>query len=144
MTRDEILDEWNRDGIIDPAHLDNESLNIPRLHAKYLRYLSDEKMLLRAFEGELKKLSLAKFEFLLHGDTVESKEAGWELPPQGRLMRTEIDRYLAADDDISKMTYRLENQKQKVYILEDILKVIHGRNYLITNAIKFQIFQGGG
>ena len=92
MTRDEILDEWNQDGIIDPAHLDKESLNIPRLHAKYLRYLSNEKMVLRAYETELKKISLAKFEFLLHGDTVESKELGWELPPQGRLMRTEVER----------------------------------------------------
>jgi hypothetical protein len=144
MTRDEILDEWTKDGIIDPAHLDTESLNIPRLHAKYIRFLSNEKMTLRAYEAELKKLSLEKYEWLLHGDTVESKKLGWELPPSGRIMRVEVDRYLSADEDINKLTFKLENQRQKVYILEDILKVIHGRNFLIKNAISFQIFQNGG
>ncbi len=144
MTRNEILDEWNQDGIIDPAHLDKESLNIPRLHAKYIRHLSNEKMILRTLETELKKLSLAKYEWLLHGDTVESKKLGWELPPSGRLMRVEVDRYLAADEDINKLTFRVENQKQKVYILEDILKVIHSRNFLIKAAIDFQKFQNGG
>ena len=143
MTRDEILDEWNQDGLIDPAHLDKESLNIPRLHAKYLRYLSNEKMALKVCDGELKKLSLLKSEFLLHGDTLESKKLGWELPPQGRVMRTEVERYLSADEDLLKLSLKLENQRQKVYILEDILKVIHSRNFLIKNAISFQIFQSG-
>lgn len=143
MTRNEILDEWNQDGIIDPAHLDKESLNIPRLHAKYIRHLSNEKMILRTLETELKKLSLAKYEWLLHGDTVESKKLGWELPPSGRLMRVEVDRYLAADEDINKLTFRVENQKQKVYILEDVMKCIHSRNFLIRAAIDFQRFQQG-
>ena len=144
MTRDEILNEWRSDGYIDPSHLDREALDVPRLHAKYLSHLSYERLVLKAVESEFRKLSLAKFEFLLHGDTVESKQRGWELPPQGRLLRTEVDRYLAADDDLNKLAYKVENQKQKVFILEDILRLIHGRNYLITNAIKFQIFQGGG
>jgi len=143
MTRDDILNEWRTDAYIDPGHLDRESLDIPRLQCKYLRYLSDEKMLIRVYESELKKISLAKFEFLLHGDTAETKEMGWELPPQGRLMRTEIDRYLAADEDLIKLAYRLDNQKQKVYILEDILRMIHDRKFHINNAIKFQMFQHG-
>ena len=123
--------------------LDKESLNIPRLHAKYIRHLSNEKMILRTLETELKKLSLAKYEWLLHGDTVESKKLGWELPPSGRLMRVEVDRYLAADEDINKLTFRVENQKQKVYILEDVMKCIHSRNSLIREAIDFQRFQQG-
>lgn len=143
MTRDEILDEWNQDGIIDPAHLDIESLNIPRLHAKYLRYLSDEKMLLRASQSEYKKLYLTKYVWITQGDTKETKEKGWELPPQGCIMKVEVDKFLDADEDLIKSRFKIFGQEEKVRILDDIMKSIHSRNFLIRAAIDFQRFQAG-
>jgi hypothetical protein len=144
MTRDEILGEWCMDSQLDHGHLDHDSLAVPKLHGKYWGYLSNEKMALRCMEADLKRLSFEKYEFYTQGETVASRDKGWELPPQGRVLRNEVERFLFADNDLLKFQLRVENQKQKVAVLEDIIKSLNNRHWVIRNAIEFQKFQAGG
>ena len=43
MELDEIMKMWEEDSHIDDKDLDNESLNIPNVHQKYLNIYSKEK-----------------------------------------------------------------------------------------------------
>ena len=43
ITLDDVQHEWTIDSKIDPELLDEESIKIPQLHSKYLKYLKMEK-----------------------------------------------------------------------------------------------------
>lgn len=42
----DIMNEWDKDSKIDEANLATESIGVPRLHSKYLRILTTEKVIL--------------------------------------------------------------------------------------------------
>lgn len=143
MTLDEIITLWNEDADIDQTKLDTESLLIPKLHGKYWKMLNHERLLLRKYESDMKKLLLQKYEFLTQGPTKETVEKGWELPPSGKVIKSDVDRYLDADSDMIDMSLKIGIQKEKVSILEDIIRSINNRNWIIRNAIEFLRYQSG-
>ena len=57
MRLEEILDLWTQDSQIDDTDLDAESLKIPVLHGKYLKYLYNERLKLRSLKIKYKSLS---------------------------------------------------------------------------------------
>ena len=63
ITLDDVQHEWTIDSKIDPELLDEESIKIPQLHSKYLKYLSDVKLLKIKKEMEYKVLLREKFEY---------------------------------------------------------------------------------
>lgn len=144
MTREEILDEWSKDCIIDDIHLDSASLETPKIHSKYWRYLSNERLILKKYETDLKQLALKKYEFFTQGPTKETVEKGWELPAKGTLIKAEADRFLEADSDIINLSLKIANQKEKTEILNDIIKELKNRNWIIRNVLEFRRFESGG
>lgn len=144
MTREEILEGWRVDADIDPTHLGDAALDVPRLHSKWIRILAEERLVLRRQETDYKKLALMKYEFLLHGPTTETVAKGWELPPRGRLIKNEVDRYLDVDEELSAMQLRMSNQREKVAILEEIMRSINSRNWTIRNVLENRRIENGG
>ena len=63
MKLEEIQLMWERDAQIDRTELGEESLRIPQLHSKYFKIFSQERLLLRKMEVELKQLYKNKFEW---------------------------------------------------------------------------------
>lgn len=143
MKLENIQNLWDNDCKIDPISLHNESLNISKLHSKYIRILSSEKMILKQHEISYKILYKKKFEFYTQGETKESKEKNWILPEKGCVLKQESALYLESDDNLCELSLKISLQKEKILILEDILKSIHQRNFMIKNAIDFIKFQAG-
>ncbi len=56
MILDEILNLWDIDSQMDPMDLSEESVKSARLHAKYYRYFSKEKLILVSMEQDKKVL----------------------------------------------------------------------------------------
>jgi len=63
MKIDDIYAEWEKDSQINRSELGDEALNIPKLHHKYFKIFTHERLLLRKQEVELKQLKLEKLEF---------------------------------------------------------------------------------
>jgi Recombination, repair and ssDNA binding protein UvsY len=143
MTLNDIFVLWEKDSRINPMALNHEALNISQLHCSYYQLLSNERLCLKALELEHKALYLKKHEFLTQGPTKESEEKGWNLPPKGCVLKGEAALYLDADDILNEHLLLIFSVKEKVSILEDILKIIHSRGYLIKSAIDFVKFQAG-
>ena len=77
MRLEEIHAMWAEDSAVDVVALDIESGKTPRLHAKYLRMLSEEKMILQAITEEMNELRAAKTDRLLgHMTEEELKRRG--------------------------------------------------------------------
>jgi hypothetical protein len=143
MKLDEIFSEWDNDSTIDPYKIDKSAIDIAKLHHKYYSILSTEKLLLKKLECEMKKLRLDKFEFLTDGPTQEQMDMGWRLPPKGRIVKQQADTYMDADDDVQRLDLKIAYQKEKIDLLESIIKMVASRGFHLKTAIDFRRLQEG-
>jgi hypothetical protein len=137
----QINEEWAQDGRYDLSELAIEATREHSLECKYSQYLTNERILLKVMQASLDKLNLQKWEFYTQGPTEEQLKKGWKLPGKGIIMKTEVDRYMRADEDIIKQTLKVGIQLEKIEVLERILKSISKRQFICgiaLNDIKFK------
>ena len=143
MLLEEIEDAWSKDCKIDDTELDIEALKIPQLHNKYLKMFNRENLLLRKMNYDYKELEKAKFEYYAGKmDESELESRGWEQFDH-RLLKQDVPRYIEGDADLIKRLLKIDYQKEKVDFLKSIISNINGRNFIITNAIKWRQFING-
>lgn len=143
MKLESIYEMWHQDSKIDHTELSHEALRIPQLHHKYFQIYSNEKLMLRKYELELKRLRLDKYEFYTQGPTKETQEKGWQLPPIGRIIKSDVNQYIDADSDIIHLTLKVGVQQEKIELLDSIIRSLNNRGYLIKSAIDFEKFKVG-
>jgi len=143
MTLDEIFDVWRDDANIDPSELGNAAIALAKLHQKYYRLLSHERLLHKKLEADMKRLKLDKMEFYQDGPTEEHIAKGWKLPAKGRILRSDISSYIDGDSDIIAFQLKIAYQAEKVELLTDIIKTISNRGFHIKSAIDWARFQVG-
>lgn len=142
-TLDEIHREWSEDCLIDEAALDRVSSDIPRLHAKYIRFLSNERMTLRKLESDLAELKRAKADRLTGSMTREDLEArGWK-PEQRKILSGQVDSHVQADREVVEMKLRVALQVEKTEVLESVVKMVMNRNFVVKNLIDWKKFLAG-
>jgi len=143
MKLDEILEWWSTDCNIDRTELGDESLKIPKLHAKYLRVFTEERLLLRRMEEERREFLKLKHDYY-RGILPEEdlKANGWD-PFRLSIIKSDVPMYLDADQDVIKSNLKIAVQQEKVDTLESIIKSISNRGYLIKAAIDYEKFKVG-
>lgn len=143
MRLEEINSEWSKDSVIEPERLDEASRESSRLHGKYSKILTEERMIMRKLEMDRDRLRLAKWEHLTGVMSEEELKArGWE-PERRRILRSDVDMYVAADREVIDLNLRIALQQEKVKLLESIIHSINSRTFLIGNAIKWLLFKHG-
>jgi hypothetical protein len=143
MKLEEIYTEWDADSDIDTTDLGTESIKIPKLHNKYYKLYTSEKLLLRKYEAEMKSLKLAKYEFYTQGPSAETKELGWEMPSRGMILKQEMPMYMEGDREIIALSLKIGLQQEKVELLESIIKSLVNRGFQIKSAIDWHKFTMG-
>ena len=143
MKIEDIHSEWSTDAKINPLELASESLNTPKLHGKYLKIMSDERLRLRKLRTDRSELILAKTEYFMGKmDREEMTRRGWE--PFGlRLLKQDVNTYLDADKDMINLNLMIAMQEEKVEVLESILKTNSNRGFQIKNYIDWKKFENG-
>lgn len=143
MSTDDIGALWSKDAKIDEANLVGESKKIPELHNKYYTMYYKEALRVKKLRYDYKELELAKREWL-DGSMAEEdlKERGWK-PSQRKILRADIDKYLQADPDIIRLSLKIDYHTANADFLEDIIKTIHSRNFVIKSMIDILKFQHG-
>lgn len=143
MKLEDIHTEWGKDSKIDPLNLSSESLNTPKLHGKYLKIMSEERLKLKKLRAAKGELVFAKTEYFTGKmDKAELDARGWE-PFAVRLLKQDLPIYLEADKDIITVNLQIGMQEEKVEVLESILKTIANRGYQIKNYIDWKKFENG-
>lgn len=143
MKLEDIMKLWEEDCEIDRTELGEEALKIPKLHSKYYRIFMQEKVLLERYKSDLKVLKLRKHEFYTQGPSKEDLEEGWKLPAIGKIIRQDVQQYIDADKHVIELTLKIGLQNEKVAFLEDIIKSITNRNFIIRSAIDWSKFKSG-
>lgn len=144
MKLEEILENWKNDCKIDNTDLANESLKSASLHAKYYEMYTRENLLLKKTEHEYRQLLKTKTEYYRGrlSDT-ELNEYGWPQFEFKLVNKDDWETYLNADKDLINILLRVSLQEEKVNTLQDIIRAIHSRPYIIKNAIEFLKFSSG-
>lgn len=132
---------WEKDSIIDPDNLHTESLNTPSLHAKYHDMFNNILLLKKKAEQQKRNIRHQKYEYYT-GKADPDVYVENPFPKKIRDKDT-LQKYMDADEILSQSSLKVEYYDVMLSYLQDILKMIHNRNYQIKNAIDFQKFASG-
>jgi hypothetical protein len=141
MDLNELESMWEKDCVLDPDNLHEESLNECRLHAKYYRIYTTFKILKTKKIEEYKKIKLERYNY--YTGLSDPKESNEDPFPYKLRDKDSIQRYLDADDKLSTMSQKISYYDRILEFLDDIIKQISKRSYIIRNAIEWQKFKNG-
>ena len=134
MNLDTLNDMWEKDSQLNDEKLDHDSLEIPKLHAKYLRLYNSFTTLRDQAELDLKRT------YRHRGEYYTGKA---DKPFPIKLIKTDVPIYLEADEVYSKSVLKLKYYNQMVEALKAIMQAINNRSFYIKNAIEFAKFLKG-
>ena len=143
MSTDDISELWAADAVIDETNLGNEAKKIPQLHSKYYNLYYREALKVKKLKYDLKTLELDKREWF-DGSMAEEdlREKGWK-PFRLKVIRNDLDKYIQADKEVIKLSLTIDFHTANANYLEDIIKTIHSRNFIVKNMIDILKFQSG-
>jgi hypothetical protein len=136
MTFEELQDEWDQDSTLNSTNIGEESIRTPKLHAKYLRIHSKEKMKLLSLQHRYKILRGEKKEFFINPTKEVMQEKNWKIPERGKILKSDIESFLDIDPEILDLELKIGVQQEKVEYLKSILQSINGRSFIIKNFIE--------
>jgi hypothetical protein len=143
MKLEEIQNLWFEDCKIEDDMLDEEALKIPRLHQKYYKIYTNERLLLKKLQADLKIFQQIKYEYY-SGEMAQEDlaEQGWE-PFYKKVLKADIARYVDSDKQIIERTLKIAHQQEKVEFCDNIIRSLRDRGFLIKNAIDWRRFTNG-
>lgn len=143
MKIEEIENLWAKDGPIDETKLGIESSSIPKLHHKYYQIMIRELMTFEKLSVESDLLLKNKYLYFSGRlSTMECESLGWQ-QFEHHIPKTDVDRFISADPEVTNMKIKVTFQNEKVNYLKSILKQINDRNFQIKNIIDFKKFENG-
>ena len=143
MTLSEYHDAWEKDASIDKSALDETARNVPYLHAKWWRYYTDERIRYRALDLKYKALYKLRWEYWSGKlDDAEREKQGWPVQPL-KILSAQIPVYIDADLVLQNLAQKRILMEETLRFLEDVIKSINGRGFVIKNIIDFLKFSQG-
>lgn len=143
MKLEDIRSMVETDLKLNETELDTESMRIPQIHGKYLNILFDERLMLKRHEADYSVMKRLKWEY--YGGKMDQEqldELGWEQFDL-KILRQDLDKYLASDTDLVNISMKVAYQKEKVSYLDSIVKAVASLQWNIRNAIEWKKFIHG-
>lgn len=127
---------------IDDIDLDITLINIPKLQSKYINMYSDEVCILKDLYALKEKVKLERWKYW-SGKQTDRYYAENGMVHE-KVLKTDIDKYLAADDKIMLVNNLVTLQKTLVDHIEKVLKEVGNMSFHIKSAIDWRKFCSGG
>jgi hypothetical protein len=141
LNLDEIQEMWERDSVIDPDNLHEESLKIPQLHSKYYTLYNTITLLREKARETYNRVRLERYNYY---SGKAPAEAYVEEPfPYKVRDKDALQRHMDADERLNKIDLKVRYYDVMLKFLEEIIKMITNRNYSIKNSIDFMKFTAG-
>ena len=141
MNLDKIQEMWQKDSVIDPDNLHDESLKIPHLHSKYYIIYNTITLLREKARTQYTKIKLERYNY--YTGKAEPEVYAEDPFPYKVREKDAIQRHLDADERLTTIDLKIRYYDATLKFLEEIIKVISNRTYQIKNAIEWHRFQSG-
>ena len=138
---EKLQEMWERDAVIDPDNLHNESLKISELHSKYYTIYNTITLLREKARGSYNSVKLERYNYY----TGKAPAEVYVQDPFPYKVREKdaIQRYLDADEKLNNIDLKIKYYDTQLKFLEEIIRNISQRTFQIKNAIEWQKFQAG-
>ena len=141
MNLDKIQEMWQKDSVIDPDNLHDESLKIPQLHSKYYTLYNTITLLREKARTQHTKIKLERYNYYT-GKAPEEVYIKEPFPYKVR-EKDAIQRHLEADEKLTNIDLKIRYYDTELKFLEEIIKNVSNRTFQIKNAIEWNRFQAG-
>ena len=141
MNLDQIQEMWQKDSVIDPDNLHDESLKIPQLHCKYYTVYNTITLLREKARDTYNRLRLERYNY--YTGKAEPEVYAEEPFPYKVREKDAIQRHLDADEKLTKIDLKIRYYDTTLKFLEEIIKNVSNRTYQIKNSIEWHKFQSG-
>ena len=138
MKFEDIKTKAAQDAKVNQHDLDDEALESSKMHQKWLDILTDEIIVLRRCEDELKKTYRARWIYYSGkaDRDVYDKEGNFNL----NLAKGDLTMFIESDDIYIEVKSKVDLQREKVAYIESFMKNINNRHWHIRNAIEWRKF----
>lgn len=143
MKLEDLHKLWDKEQELDFSQPDKIIRETPLAHGRWWKFYTDEKQRYLTIKQEHDKLRLLKYEWYI-GRMSDSERISlkWAIQPL-KLLKTEVDDYLATDAELAPLATRVELQLLKLKFIEDGIKSINNRNFLLKNYLEWLRFSNG-
>ena len=140
MNINELKEMCVKDTKIDITDLDGYSVSIPEMANKYHQLAYLEKNLLRYLRSEYKIIKLSRWKYYSgNADPKEYEDEPFDL----KVLKNDMDLFLDGDVQVLTIKNKMEEQEEKIKLIEDTAKVIQNASFNISNTIKWKKFLAG-
>ena len=137
MNMNELKEMCLKDTKIDGVDLDGYSISIPEIANKYHQLRHDEKNLLRFLQSQFKVLKLQKWKYYSgKADPSEYEAKPFDL----KVLKNDMDLFLDSDEDLLLAKNKIDEQEEKIKLIEDTTRLIQNASFNINNAINIVIY----
>lgn len=143
MNLDNLKELITKDSIVDSTELGIESLKIPQLHSKYLTILADVKLLLAKHQNDLAVLKLRKWKIYTGKASKEELNLWNEEPSELTLLKSDVEQFVEADPKVIELKSKIAVNEVKLKILEEFIRSLNNRNFMIKSAIEWHKMMNG-
>ena len=146
MNLEQLRNEWSKDCEIDDIELDKSSLEVPKLHAKYQEYMTNNILTLKNLEFQYNLLLKNKWLWYNGKMSQEQiKELGWDDDPFDglKVMKNDMQIWYNADTDLQAISGKVAYQKIVIDFLKECMQNITWRHQTIKNTIDWRKFMAG-
>lgn len=138
---EKLQEMWQRDSVIDPDNLHDESLKIPQLHSKYYTIYNTITLLREKARDTYNRVKLERYNYYSGKAPAEVYEE--EPFPYKVRDKEALQRHMDADEKLSKVELKIRYYDIMLKFLEEVIKMISNRSYQIKNSIEFLKFVSG-
>ena len=143
MNLEELKNSITKDSQIDSTELGIESIKIPQIHSKYINVLTDLRLLLAKQQQEYSILKLRKWKIYTGKASQEELDLWKEDPFDLDILRTDVDKFIDADESLNTLKAKIALTETKVKMVEEFIKGLNNRNFAIKSAIDWQKMMNG-
>jgi hypothetical protein len=142
MELEKILEEWEKDAVIDQTEPSKELIKIPVLHSKYINILTKHKLASKKANFGYLRMRKIKSEYYSGKLSQEElNEYGWE--PFPFTLKSEMNTYLESDDDLIKLLEKKVYHDESISVVEAILNELKQRTWQLRDFISWEKFVNG-
>ena len=141
MNLEKIQEMWQKDSVIDPDNLHDESLKIPQLHCKYYTLYNTITLLREKAKDSYNKTRLERYNYYT-GKAPAEVYVEEPFPYKVR-EKDAIQRHIEADEKLNAIDLKVKYYDVMLKFLEEIIRNVSNRTFQIENAIEWNKFQSG-
>lgn len=139
----EVQALWNEDSVIDETRIQSEIVNIPRLHAKYIKILNEHKLSSIRSKFDYDKMKEIRSAYYLgHLDKETLDSYGWE-QFDFHVSKAGVEKYINSDEFLIKILQKKAYHDQIVFTCESILNELKNRSWQLKTYVDYQKFLSG-